>query len=206
MGVEEQPESPRPQRTVPCCRVSQAPSIEVHAESTHPAAVLPVLRHHPLAVGSEPHDILIGVLRFGITVVEGVPMKIRMLLAILDHSPREFQEFQCAARPNPSDTRKVPSPDNRRCCCLAESGSTRSPPENHGWNLEQHQGNTRNCAFAVRAVRLIPASSVGPSAPQFHELLSSLPSAAVFAVGFVVLLLVAHEILQRESVMRRDEN
>src|SRR5258708_20086642 len=69
-------------------------AVDEHAESTHPAAVLPVLRHHPLAVRSEPDDILIGMLRFGIAVVEDIAMKIRMLFAILDHSPREFQKFR----------------------------------------------------------------------------------------------------------------
>src|SRR6266481_9991219 len=81
MGVEEQQKVHVLSALSPAVAYLRRHPIEVHAESTHPAAVLPVLRHHPLAVGSEPHDILIGVLRFGITVVEGVPMKIRMLLA-----------------------------------------------------------------------------------------------------------------------------
>src|ERR1700736_3816220 len=69
-------------------------AVDVHAERPHPAAVLPVLRHHPLAVGPEPDDIRTGMPRFGIAVVEGIAMKIRMLFAVLDHSPREFQEFR----------------------------------------------------------------------------------------------------------------
>src|ERR1700692_4899101 len=59
-------------------------TIDEHAESTHPAAVLPILGHHPLAVRSEPDDVLVGVLGLGIAIEEGVTVEIRMLLAGAD--------------------------------------------------------------------------------------------------------------------------
>ena len=48
-------------------------------------------------------------------------------------------------------------------------------------------------------------SSVGPSTPQFQELLSSAAIAVVLAVGLVVLVVVADEVLQGEAVVAGDE-
>src|SRR6202049_1114775 len=67
-------------------------TIDEHAESAHPAAVLPILGHHPLAVRSEPDDVLVPVPGLGIAIEEGIAMEIRMLLAVADHALREFQK------------------------------------------------------------------------------------------------------------------
>ena len=52
---------------------------------------------------------------------------------------------------------------------------------------------------------LISGSSVGPSAPQFHELIIIVAVVVLLAVRFVVLVVVADEIVQRESVVRGDK-
>ena len=52
---------------------------------------------------------------------------------------------------------------------------------------------------------MISGSSVGPSAPQFHERLSEWPSLVVLAVRLVVLVVVGDEIVEREAVVRGDE-
>src|SRR5882762_11945317 len=81
MGVEEQQKA-RILGALPLAVAYLGRSaVEEHAESAHPAAVLPVLRHHPLAVGPEPDDVLVGMLRLRVAVVERIAMKIGMLFA-----------------------------------------------------------------------------------------------------------------------------
>ena len=67
---------------------------------------------------------------------------------------------------------------------------------------QQRRQHVAHLAFAQR---VDPGSSVGPSAPQFQERLSLAAVLVVFAVGFVVLLVVANEIVQGEAVMRGHE-
>jgi len=51
----------------------------------------------------------------------------------------------------------------------------------------------------------MPSSSLLPSAPQFHERLSSVAVAVLLAVGLVVLAVVRDQIGEREAVVRGDE-
>ena len=51
----------------------------------------------------------------------------------------------------------------------------------------------------------MPGSWLGPSVPQFHDRLSSVPSALVLAVGLVVLVVVGHQVGQGEPVVAGDE-
>ncbi len=46
---------------------------------------------------------------------------------------------------------------------------------------------------------------VGPSTPQFQLKLSFVPSLVVLAVGLVVLVVVGHQVVEREAVVGRDE-
>ena len=52
---------------------------------------------------------------------------------------------------------------------------------------------------------LMAGSSVGPSAPQFQLLLSLAPSWLFFAIGFVMLVIITDQIVQREAVVAGDK-
>src|ERR1700736_3843153 len=174
-------------------------AVDERAEGPHPAAVLPVLRHHPLPVGPEPDDILIGMLRFGIAVVEDIAMKIRMLFAVLDHSPREFQKLRARRVQIPV------IPGNFRILTIGVVVSLLRAAQliaagYHGRTLSEHQGTPE--------IALLPLAHFDDSRIVGRTFHAAAPRtvvvaavAAIFAVGFVVFLLVAHEILQREPVV-----
>ncbi len=61
------------------------------------------------------------------------------------------------------------------------------------------------CATGARAARASPGSSVGPSTPQFHDRLLSLPSRLSSPLASLCLCVVADEVAQREAVVRGDE-
>src|ERR1700691_4046797 len=67
-------------------------SIQEHPERPHPAAGLPILCAHPLPVRSEPDDVLVGMGRIRVTIVERMPVEVWMLLAVLSDPAREIEE------------------------------------------------------------------------------------------------------------------
>src|SRR5579885_1470909 len=68
----------RPARTVAYLRGA---AVQEHSEGAHPAAILPILRLHALAVGTEPDGVLVRMMGFGVMVVESEAMEVRMCLA-----------------------------------------------------------------------------------------------------------------------------
>src|SRR5580658_11007441 len=71
-------------------------AVQEHAERAHPAAVLPILGAHPLAVCAKPDDVLVGMRSVGVIVVKGIAVEIRVLLAVLDHALGEIEKSLAA--------------------------------------------------------------------------------------------------------------
>ena len=86
------------------------------------------------------------------------------------------------------------------CCVRAELVAA----EEHRHALREEQ-RREEVALLARRSSLISGSSVGPSTPQFHDRLSSVPSLVVLEVRLVVLVVVGDEVAQREAVVRGDE-
>ena len=78
-------------------------------------------------------------------------------------------------RRRPSRTRRARSRGSRRCCCPAACGPAR--PRRGAW-ARPARGTawSGGCVAGGGAARRSPASSVGPSTPQFQERLSVSPS------------------------------
>ena len=130
--------------------------------------------------------------------------KDRMIAPQLDELLREIEQLLLLVVMLPLEPARSRCPGNRRCCCRSASAPIRRPRSSIGtpWERKSVVRKFRRCR--ARSL-LISGSSVGPSAPQFHELIVVVAVAVVFAVGFVVLVVVADEIVQGEAVVRGDE-
>ena len=88
---------------------------------------------------------------------------------------RRSRSGAARARDRPVRATRSRCPGSRRCCCRPASGRSRRrrtasacPARAAGWR--------GSFASAARGARGLRRSSVGPSTPQFHERLSSVPS------------------------------
>ena len=136
-------------------------------------AGLPVVVAHRHALGGEPADVVDVLAHDGLALEEAAAAEHRVGAAQRDELAGEVE--QVVRRRPPSRTRRSRCPGSRRCCCRAGCGRSR---RRRGASARPARAaaSRGSCAAGARRRALTAGSSVGPSAPQFHERLSSVPS------------------------------
>ena len=178
-------------------------AVQEHAHRSHPAAVLPVLAVHALSVGAEPDDVLVRMRRVRIMVVERVAVEIRVLLSITHDATGEFEKI-------PPPLVELPViPGQLRILTVGVvvallRAAQLVAARDHRRALRENQR-----APEVALLALAQLDDGGVVRGALHSAVPGMvvvrPVPVVLAVRLVVLLLVAHQILEREAVMSGDE-
>ena len=121
-----------------------------------------------------------------------------------DELPAEAMDVRRAARAAASRTRRSRCSGTRGCCCPAACGETRRRPG--AWACPGRAGAWRGSSSPAGCGP--PRSSgsvVGPPRRSWPTWSGVAPSAVAFSVFLVVLLRVAHQVVQGEPVVGADE-
>ena len=164
----------------------------------------PFLLGHLVAVGRQPTHVGEERPVDGPALEEAAAAEDRVGAPQLDQPSGEGRAARRRVRRAPSRTTRSRCPGSRRCCCPAGCGRARRRRP-----ASARPASSRSVARKLRFWRSrsarTAASSVSPSTPQFHERLSSVPSAVGLAVGLVVLVVVRDEVVEGEAVVGGDE-
>ena len=105
---------------------------------------------------------------------------------------------------HPSRTRRSRCPGSRRCCCRPACARSRRR-RTASARPARETASPGSCACWRCRRRRTSGLSVGPLDAAVPRAIVALAVAVVLAVRLVVLLVVRHEIVQREAVVRGDE-